>query len=105
VEERTEDTMKKVQVLQPKAEIEMQKQGAVSTEQVSVGPPMAYDQPTCNVGVKAGVTRNLGNYNSVRVDVSLYMPCYPAELEEVYIFAQTWVDDKLSELCEQIESE
>jgi hypothetical protein len=34
------------------------------------------------VGVTASATRNLGNYNSARVEVSVELPCYP-ELSEV----------------------
>ncbi len=35
------------------------------------------------VRVNAGVTKNLGNYESLRVDVSLTVPCYVEEMERV----------------------
>lgn len=35
------------------------------------------------VRVSAGVTKNLGNYESFRCDVSITMPCYPEEVETV----------------------
>jgi hypothetical protein len=35
------------------------------------------------VRVNAGVTKNLGNYESLRVDVSLTVPCYVEEIEQV----------------------
>ncbi len=35
------------------------------------------------VRVNAGVTKNLGNYESLRVDVSLTVPCYVEEIEKV----------------------
>jgi hypothetical protein len=35
------------------------------------------------VRVNAGVTKNLGNYESLRVDVSLTVPCYVEEMEKV----------------------
>lgn len=35
------------------------------------------------VRVNAGVTKNLGNYESLRVDVSITVPCYVEEIEKV----------------------
>lgn len=35
------------------------------------------------VRVNAGVTKNLGNYESLRVDVSISAPCYIEEVEAV----------------------
>lgn len=35
------------------------------------------------VRVSAGMTRNMGNYESLRVDVSVSMPCYAEEVEAV----------------------
>lgn len=35
------------------------------------------------VRVGAGITRNLGNYESLRVDVAITVPCYVEEIEAV----------------------
>ena len=35
------------------------------------------------VRVSAGVTRNMGNYESLRLDVSVSIPCYVEEIERV----------------------
>lgn len=35
------------------------------------------------VRVSAGVTKNLGNYESLRLDVAISMPCYPEEIDKV----------------------
>ncbi len=35
------------------------------------------------VRVSAGMTKNLGNYESLRVDVAISMPCYTEEIEKV----------------------
>lgn len=35
------------------------------------------------VRVNAGVTKNMGNYESLRLDVSLSVPCYVEEMGEV----------------------
>lgn len=36
------------------------------------------------VRVNAGSTKNLGNYESLRVDVSITVPCYPEEIDDVF---------------------
>lgn len=81
------------------------KGGGTSEETEKVGAPVLYEQPTCNVGMKAGVTRNMGDYNSVRLDVSLYMPCYPDEIEEVFMFTKEWVERKMNEITEELDSD
>jgi len=65
--------------------------------------PLLFDQPTAMVGVKGGLTINLGNYSSLRVDVSLTMPCYVTELEEVFAFTHGWVDEKLEGIHEGVQ--
>lgn len=56
------------------------------------------------VGVSAAITRNLGNYESYKVSVSLSVPC-EAEAEDIdgtYDSVKEWVDDKLNALNEEI---
>ncbi len=36
------------------------------------------------VRVNAGMTKNMGNYESLRVDVSLTVPCYAEEIDKVF---------------------
>lgn len=36
------------------------------------------------VRASAGVTRNMGNYQSLRVDVSLTVPCYVEEIDAMF---------------------
>lgn len=36
------------------------------------------------VRVNAGMTKNMGNYESLRVDVSLTVPCYTEEIDRVF---------------------
>jgi hypothetical protein len=47
------------------------------------------------VSVGMGLTLNLGNYESARIDVSLVVPCYCEETEEAYVYARDWVEKKL----------
>lgn len=46
--------------------------------------------------VNAGVTKNMGNYESLRLDVSISVPCYKEEVDDVY----ERVSDKVSEMLE-----
>lgn len=53
------------------------------------------------VRVNAGVTKNLGNYESLRVDVAITVPCYSEEIEKVQKRAAALVADMLDEEVEQ----
>ena len=53
------------------------------------------------VRVNAGVTKNLGNYESLRVDVSLTVPCYVEEIEAVQKRTAGLVADMLDTEVEQ----
>lgn len=46
------------------------------------------------VRVSGGVTRNLGDYNSARVEVTVELPCYATEMEirAAYSYASELVD-------------
>lgn len=47
------------------------------------------------VSVSKGLTLNLGNYESARVEVSVVIPCYREELDAAYSFADKWVETRL----------
>lgn len=49
------------------------------------------------VRINAGVTKNLGNYESFRVDVSITMPCYVEELEGMTDAVSDRVADRLED--------
>jgi hypothetical protein len=55
----------------------------IEVEQFEVEP--AY------VRAGAGVTRNLGDYESLRVDVSITIPCYKEDIERTYDVAADMV--------------
>jgi hypothetical protein len=54
----------------------------------------AFATTPARVRVCGSVTRNLGNYNSARVEVSVEVPCYPeqSEIEAAYNFASGLID-------------
>lgn len=43
-----------------------------------------------------GGTVNIGNFESVRVDVSISVPCYREEIDEVFEASRDWADKRLN---------
>lgn len=54
------------------------------------------------VGFEASSTINQGNFNSVRVGVSLRMPCHPEDIDLTFDKAKEWVDERVSGLIEEV---
>jgi hypothetical protein len=57
------------------------------------------------VGVDMSFTKNLGDYNSARVSVSISVPSEPADIEETFEFAKQWAEEKLSEMVAELPDE
>lgn len=55
--------------------------------------PIFHTTPA-RVRVTGSITRNLGDYNSARVEVMVEIPCYPekSEIDRAYAFASEVVD-------------
>jgi hypothetical protein len=55
--------------------------------------------PVGLVEVGGSITRNLGDFNSVRVEVKVSVPCYPetSEIDRAKVFAADKVDQFLNE--------
>lgn len=49
------------------------------------------------VGVKAGTTKSLRQFESLRVDVTAQLPCYVERMDETFAYAADWAADKLME--------
>ena len=54
-----------------------------------------FDTEPAYVSVKLGVTKNMGNYEFLRIDVGVSMPCYSEEVTEVEGQVAEWVDSRL----------
>lgn len=54
------------------------------------------DIPTATVSVRAGLTKNLGSFNSANCQVSVTLPCYVEELDSAAAYAMKKVDEYLS---------
>lgn len=61
-------------------------------------------QKMANIGFKGGMTFNLGDFNSARVDVSLYYPCEVDKLDETFEKVKAWVDSKIEAICEEVKN-
>jgi len=90
----------------PKGNIEVQpphkKEAKVTEVQFD---PIVSDKPMANVGMKVGMTKNLGDYNSLRVDVSLYLPCENTDVavNETFDLVENWCDLKMQGIMEEYE--
>ena len=73
----------------------------VSSERIRIRP---FISVPASITVKAGVTINLGNYESGRIDVMLTMPCYPEEIDEIYEDTKSWVDARVEKERRTIEA-
>ncbi len=69
--------------------------------QERVDVPVLHTSPAY-VKVEGGLTKNMGNYNSLKVSVSVSMPAYPvtSELNRAYEFASDFVNKKIHEETE-----
>lgn len=105
----------KTVLLKPKAKAETSvthKQGGKTVAEDSfsenVDPPAVEvpsngQMPWCEVGVEMSYTKNLGNFNSARVGVSLKVPCQAPEVEDMFKFAEGWVNERMEQLVSGLE--
>lgn len=57
-----------------------------------------------SVGVTLGLTMNLGDFNSAKINISLNMPTDMENLESNFDFAKQWVENKVQELAAEVEN-
>lgn len=55
-----------------------------------------------HVSVSAGTTINMGNYESVKIQVSVTVPCDKDDLDSTYEFGVSWVDEKMKKAMAEI---
>lgn len=81
------------------------KDGSI-VEQEEVVKEVINQGPTANVGVSIGLTKNLGNYEALKITVSLFMPCQPTaeDIEYTYTEAKGWVDDKINTINAEVDA-
>jgi len=64
--------------------------------------PVRRDEPVAKVGVDKSMTVNLGNYNSVRFGVSVWLPCASSEVDETFETANEWTNQRLNRLYDEV---
>jgi hypothetical protein len=68
--------------------------------QEPVGEPVTevHGTPMANVGLQVGVTKNLGNFENVKITVSCYIPCEPTAeaLEQAWEACELFCDTKMT---------
>ena len=67
--------------------------------QETIPCPTFGDVEVGRINVRGSITRNLGDFNSVRVEVGLELPCLPelSEVDRVYDIASSFVEDKIKQ--------
>ena len=63
-----------------------------------------FDTEPAKVHVGFGLTINLGNYESARLDVSIEVPCYKEQADDAYVAAKAWVEARVQEEVAEIKS-
>lgn len=53
-------------------------------------------------GLALGLTLNLGGYETARVDVRLFVPCYREEVADAYAFADGFVKERIQKEVDEI---
>ena len=67
------------------------------------GEALLAPDPWCEVGIDASYTKNLGNYQSCRIGVSLKVPCRHDEIDDVFSYGSNWVDAKMKGMMEDLD--
>lgn len=66
-------------------------------ELMVLGSRFSEADPPAYVKVGAGLTINMGNFESLRIDCSISIPCQRGDIEEAYTLASDFVADKINE--------
>ena len=70
---------------------ETEKEEILLTERFEPGEEPAH------VRFGAGVTINMGDFNSLRLDCAVTLPCRPEEIEQAFIKASDFVAEKIAD--------
>jgi len=65
------------------------------TDEIEEVGVLRFETDPSHVEVGWGFTLNLGNYESVRMDVRIAVPCYLEDVDNAYEWARAWVRERL----------
>ena len=73
-------------------------------ERSEVVDEIVVDKPMANVGLKVGMTKNMGDFNSLRIDVSLFLPSEldTKSLNKTFKRADKWCEKKMKKIMEEL---
>jgi hypothetical protein len=54
------------------------------------------------VGLSVGLTLNLGDFESARVEVSARVPCYVEEMDDAYVCVEKWVEERIGKERDEV---
>ena len=54
------------------------------------------------VSVGVGVTKNMGNYESARLEVRIEIPCMKSEEDAAFELARSWCDSKMEVMLQNL---
>lgn len=75
--------------------------GAVEAKNEELEVRTFVTQPA-SVEIGYGLTLNIGNYESARVDVKISVPCYAEEANAAYDFAKKWAEERVQAEVKEI---
>lgn len=80
--------------------------GSMEEKQHSLGSIVS-DTPLATVHVSLGMTKNLGNYESLKMTVGCTLPSFADEssLVSAYETAKAWCDEHLNQIVAEVNSE
>jgi hypothetical protein len=64
--------------------------------------PAIPEEEYVRVGLEASYTHNLGDYKSSRGGCWIEVPCAITEIEPVYGWAKSWIEDKMGEIINEM---
>ncbi len=81
----------------PEATMEVQRVGYGNPSDVTTIKVPKFTGEVAFLRVEGSVTRNMGDFNSIRIAVMVEMPCYPnaADVDDCYDWCSELVDNKL----------
>ena len=80
-----------------------EKTGAITSSKETLGLTIK-EGPTAEIGCELFFTKNLGNYQSAKLGVSIRAPSNidPDSLDKTFIYLNQWCDEKLTSMIADI---
>lgn len=99
-----EETTQEVSVKQVVATTITQHKDGSAEETHEVLGEGQFTGPVAMVNVSMSMTKNLGNYESLKFTASITMPCKPEgeDIEDTYVNCKEWVDGKVNDFNEEV---